>query len=93
MITLQADPLVEWDEIVESLTGQSDECQVWVQDNLLQITCTIIEETVTRPSDTDLTRIKSQTYSDGTFELTVDRTYPRVTDCGNPAATYKIIII
>lgn len=77
MITLQADPLVEWDETKTRVMDQSQECQDWLAENLMGNTNkTVVNETVSRPSGrADLTRPATYTFNDGTFELVQTFTY------------------
>ena len=94
MITLQADPLIEWDETNLDFFTQSEDVQNWVQNNILNTESINVMETVARESGRgDLTRIKKQTYTTEDFNLVVDRTFRSNENCALLSSTYTLNIL
>jgi hypothetical protein len=97
MITLQAaegeNPAIEWNEANTDLYSQTQEAQNWVQTNILNTESINTDETVARAGDTDLTRIKSQSYTITGFNLVVDRTYRSNIDCSIQSAAYILTVV
>ncbi len=75
MITLQADPLIEWDETITNLYAQSEEARNWVDANLLNLQSVDTNETIVNSQGTTWERIATQTFSNETLELVVTRVY------------------
>ena len=91
MITLQANPLIEWDETNTDLYAQTQEAQNWVQNNIMNNASVNTEETVVRSSGrADLTRTKTQTYTTTEFTLVLDRTYQNNESCAMASCTYTL---
>ena len=89
-ITLQADPLIEWEDTDLTMSGQTADAQQWVTDNLYTQTPTDNTETIIRSGKADLTRITDQTYTDGTRTLVVARTHNNQDDCSVASTTYTM---
>ncbi len=94
MITLQADPLVEWDETVTTMTGQTAEAQVWVSENILNTAPVDTMETVTSVKESaDWDRPKSQLYTAGGFTLDIVRTYFDTNSSRVQSASYTLATV
>lgn len=91
MITLQADPLIEWNEFIPVLHAQTTEAQQWISDNILNQTPVDVYETINRVGKPDLTRITKQTYTNGVITLEVARIYKNNDDCSVASTTYTIV--
>lgn len=94
MITLQAEPLIQWDETIQTLQGQTSDAQKWVAENILNTTPTNTDETVhSVVENVDWQRIKSQSYSISGFNLVVDRTYQDTESCAILSALYILTTV
>jgi len=94
MIQLQADPLIEWDETVPTMKGQTIDAQLYVGKNILNTTPVNIDETVhSVVQDADWKRIASQSYTSSGFVLSVVRTYKDIESCAIASCSYTLAII
>lgn len=94
MIVLQADPLIEWDENITTLEGQSVDAQNFVNENILNTEPVVTMETVhSIIKDVDWDRIKSQLYTTESFTLDVVRTYVGVESRAVASAVYTLATI
>lgn len=94
MITLQEDPLIQWDETKPSINDQSQEAINWVTQNILNTTPVNTMETIhSIKEDMDWDRIKSQAYSAEGFSLVVERTYESVESGKIAESTYTLTTI
>ena len=75
MITLQLDPLIEWDETITNLYAQSEDAQNWVQNNLMNLDSVNTNVSVVNSQGTTWERIATQTFSNETLQLIVTRVY------------------
>jgi len=78
----------EWQD--ELGMNNSQEAMEWVNDNLLNQESVNTTETVERAERGPLTRIKTQTYSNGTHQLLLVRDYPTVETVAGVKATYTL---
>lgn len=89
MITLQAEPLIQWDETIQTLQGQTSDAQKWIAENILNTTPAVTNETVhSIKENVDWDRIKIQDYTANGFNLVVTRTYQDAESCAISSATY-----
>lgn len=94
MITLQADPLIQWDETITTLIGQSQDAQDFVNENILSTVPVSTNETVhSVVKDVDWDRIKSQLYTWEGFTLNVARTYFGVEDRAVQSCVFTLAVI
>lgn len=75
MITLQAEPLIQWDETITNLYAQSEDAQNWVQNNLMNLDSVDTNESVVNSQGTTWERIATQTFSNEVLQLVVTRVY------------------
>lgn len=83
---------VAWDE-TKDVDEQSAECIAWVQENLLNNNPVTEFEEVERKNKKTLRRVKKQTYSNGSFSLEFDRTYPSEENCKAPKVRSKLTVL
>ena len=94
MIQLQADPLVEWDETVTTMTGQTAEAQAWVSENILNTAPVDTMETVTSVKESaDWDRPASQLYTAEGFTLDIVRTYFDTNSSRVQSASYTLATV
>ena len=93
MITLQEDPLIEWDETVTTITGQTAEAQEWVGKNILITNSVVTTETVHSTEDNvDWVRPKSLLYTASGFTLDIVRTYYDTNSSRAQSASYILAV-
>jgi hypothetical protein len=91
MITLQADPLIEWDESITKLVGQTTDAQSYIDENILNTVPVTTKETVHSVlRDLDWDRVKSQLYTVEGFTLNVVRTHQGVESSAVASSVYTL---
>ena len=76
MITLQAEPLIQWDDTKTKMSEQTEDAQNWIADNVMNVSAVTVNETVfSVVHSTNWDRPATQDYTNNGFKLTVTRVY------------------
>jgi len=90
MITLQQEPLIEWDELNTNIFAQTQEAQNWVDVNIIETQNVTVNETVISSEGVTWERPNTLTYEVEGFNLVIDIDYRDLDTCVTSGAAYNL---